>query len=497
MIWIWHVCAACLAALVVLSATRPLAWLAHQYGWVYTHPPTARDVIVADVPLAGGLIALVGMFAANLVSPWPATAWGITLGMFIVIVFGLMADLVSLPRWHRVAVLACASLATVIGSQALISSTGPLLGPLELSMRWVAIPLSAMFVMLIALAFRRVDRADGLCDGLAMTTAIGVLVICGLRASDGVPIDLISGVGSVATAVLGTLLALAFFTWRHKLRRVAAIYLSHAGSSILGLVSAWLLLQAQGGLGEDGIGLGTLLWLVTIPIGDLLFFALRVVFTGSPEQVQDRSHLQHLLQARHFSMAQAMRIQLGLAAGLSAAAIIAWRAGVPDSLMFYGWVAGFAVYAYFAMAYWETPTNRELYGRVKSMDPAWSATVHGSGAGQRWAQKAAPGLTVATTDCLDVAITSMGRTTTGAHASAHSTIDVGLSWGPEAYGSSRTLSRHAPGIDAAGVAALEQSCPPASLIKPTWRTVAELNAMGLQEHQTTNRSRSDEVGAAN
>ncbi len=374
MIWIQYLPAALIAFVVVLASVVPLAALGLHYGWVYENKRAVRHVVMPPVPFVGGIAVLLGLIAAALFSAWPVETIGLAIGMVIVFLFGVAEDRAPIRRRFWFLGMAGAAAAAVIGGQQMITTTGPVFGPFEIPLWIFSVPATVAIVGVIALGFRTIDRADGLCDGQALISTIALTVVAAILAGQGSAAWPLPGFAVVSLSMIGALLGLAFYTFRRPGRRLAAVYLGSAGAMMLGLLVGWLGLQVHAGFGEAGIGLGGLLWLVAIPLTDLLFYVLRRVLAGSHWSASDKYRLYHWLKEQQFTVGQAVMITHGLSVAAATIGVVAWYLGVPDFLLFWAFCGAFAVYAITAMSFWTTRSlNKENIAHWSTADQTASA----------------------------------------------------------------------------------------------------------------------------
>jgi len=359
MIWIQYAPALLVAFLVVLIAVLPLASLGGKFGWVYEHKRAARHVVMPPVPYVGGIALVIGLLASALIIRWPPETLGLAVGMVMAFALGVIEDRKSMRKRFWFAGMIAAAAAAVIGGQHLITSTGPVFGFFEIPFSILSLPVTVAFVGVIAVGFRLLDRADGLCDGQALISTLALVVVAAILSFQGSLAWPLPGFAVVSLSLIGALLGLSFYTFRRPGRRLAAVYLGSAGAMVLGLVVGWLGLQVHAGFGEDGIGLGGLLWLVAIPVTDMLFYGLRRLMAGRNWTEQDKFRVYHWLKEQQFTVGQAVMITHGASLVIALVAIVGWQVGLPDFFLFWGFWVGFAAYALAGLGFWtKQNTNR-------------------------------------------------------------------------------------------------------------------------------------------
>ena len=275
-----------------LLAIFMLAPLARQVGLVDL--PTARKQHDNAVPLIGGLAIFISFLAGALL--WGAadastivvkgqSALEVLLGCsaFLVIT-GALDDRFHLGVFVRVASEVLVALTIIEILDLRLTWIGDLIGTGQIRMS----PSTSYIFTVVAIfglmnAFNMLDGIDGLLASLVITTIVGFHLFTATRP------------GLISLFVLASLSA--FLVSNLNLSPIVPkCFLGDAGSKLLGFVVVCLLLSAASGQvgGQKLIKPATALFLVTVPLFDMVFTTLRrIVRKGSPFAA-DRSHIHHL-----------------------------------------------------------------------------------------------------------------------------------------------------------------------------------------------------------
>jgi len=117
------------------------------------------------------------------------------------------------------------------------------------------------------------------------------------------------------------------------------------------------------------------LWMFAVPLIDTLAVMARRVWLGKSPFSPDRHHLHHLLQRAGFRVEHTVTIIGSLHLGLGLFGLLGAWLGVPDALMFAGFVGVFAVYLRFTARPWRfVPMLRRLH-RSLHLTPALNCGV--------------------------------------------------------------------------------------------------------------------------
>ena len=183
-----------------------------------------------------------------------------------------------------------------------------------------------------------VNMSDGH-DGLAGSLILVVLLSLLLSGVDPLLIII-----CIATLVGFLILNLRAFRARAK------VFMGDAGSTMLGLLLAYLLIQES--QSNDGIRPVTALWLLALPLIDAVAVLLVRPLRGRSPFTADRIHYHHQLVDRGVSVNTTVAVAVFIQSVLAAVGIWAWKLKVPDHLQLTAFLILFA--CYFASLIWFT-----------------------------------------------------------------------------------------------------------------------------------------------
>lgn len=272
-----------IAAVIITRATASLGARAGLLD-----KPDARKRHLGAVPLTGGigifLSLLFGTFVLG-IPPYTYPMLAIAFALFAVSVFD---DFRHISARTRLLVQFGSGLLLATFGAIPIVNVGNLLALGDIPLLFLSVPLTALAVAGLCNAYNMIDGIDGLA---ASTLALPVLVLYLLALQGGHPM---ANTLLLPLLPLGVFLVFNLGPGNVLLPR---IFLGDAGSVSLGfLVTASLIYFSQG----DGtlIRPVTALWLVTVPLMDMLATMLRRYRYGRSLIAADRSHLHHILMDR-------------------------------------------------------------------------------------------------------------------------------------------------------------------------------------------------------
>ena len=316
---------ACLfTALLILWLRRP----AERFGLV--DHPGGRKRHDAVVPLTGGLAMTVGFFAALALS---FEALGDYKALFVATVMlaliGLLDDLGEVSARTKLGVQVLAAVLMTSWGSHFLTSLGDLFGrgPLDLA-NW-AIPLTVFATVAVINGINMMDGMDGLAGGLVAV----MLAYFGLFAFWLGEINALKIIMVLIGAVLGFLLFNAPHPWRGRRR----VFMGDTGSLVLGFMVTWFTIELSQRPVEP-VPPVVMLWVVGLVLFDVFTVTVRRLLQRRDPVAPDRAHLHHVLLRCGLSTVQTWAALLACNAMLGALGTAAWRAGLPEHMLFAAFV---------------------------------------------------------------------------------------------------------------------------------------------------------------
>ena len=304
--------------IAALLLTRVTAGIGYRLGLADT--PDARKTHSGVVPLTGGIAIFLTIALGCLVlhvAPYTGPMMAIACLLFAV---GVFDDIRHINPWLRLLLQYGAGILLATWGGIAIHNVGNLLALGDIPLLLLTVPLTALSVAGLSNAYNMVDGIDGLA---ASTIALPLLVLYALALQAGHPL------GDFLSLMLVPLAVFLLFNLGPDNRLLPKIFLGDGGSVTLGfLVTASLVYFSQG---ENALILPvTALWLVTLPLMDMLATMLRRARHGHKLMAADRSHLHHTLMDMGFSARQTLAL---LVAWATACALLGLALeGIPEYL---------------------------------------------------------------------------------------------------------------------------------------------------------------------
>lgn len=299
--------------------------------------PGERKVHSDGVPLVGGLAMFCGFALAALTLDLAFTPYrSFFAAVAILMIVGVLDDLRELTSRARFAAqIAAAAMMAWWGGIAL-DDLGGLRGGesvVELG-RW-AVPFTIFATVGVINALNMIDGMDGLAGGLSLVALSGLAFV----AHDAGLHDRRDLLLLLAACVVAFLI----FNVRVPGRSQALVFMGDAGSMFLGFAITWFFIDMSQGPVRVMTPV-TALWLLLIPLFDTVWLLIRRPLTGRLPTAADAEHVHHVLQMIGLGVSHTFGLLMLLATGFAVAGIVARKAGIPQNVMFWIFLALFAVY---------------------------------------------------------------------------------------------------------------------------------------------------------
>lgn len=322
---------AALFALISLWLLRPIA---HQIQLL--DKPDHRKHHKGAVPLIGGLSAFLGLGVAWLIAMPLATEHGLFLLCSTALVLvGSLDDARDLPAKIRLVIQVGLGAALVYGTGVSLSSLGDLFGFGNIYLGWIGPLVTIAAIIGATNAFNMVDGIDGLAGSLSLVTLISLTIVYG--DSPGLESELVLAT-SIAFALVPYLMAnLSIRPFRCR------IFMGDAGSMFVGFAVVWLLVNATQPT-QMAMRPVTALWIIAIPLMDMVAIMVRRGRKGESIMKPDRNHLHHIFMRAGFSDREALLLITAMAVILAAVGLLGEYFSVSEWIMFSLFVSIFALY---------------------------------------------------------------------------------------------------------------------------------------------------------
>lgn len=279
---------ALLVALMSSIAILLLTPIADRIGLVDV--PNHRKLHHGRIPLIGGISVYAGLAVGVMVFAAPGSGFvTYMLCSSLLVILGVMDDSWDISPVTRLAVQAVVALIMIMGAGVYIDHLGNLVGLGEIDLGSAGVVLTVIAVIAAINAFNMIDGVDGLLGCVSMVTLLALGLLFFLNADrNGMYLALL-----MAVALVPYLLANLGLVPNG----VKKIFMGDTGSILIGFTVVWLLIRGSQGE-RPSFSAATALWLIAVPLMDMVRVMLWRKRDGKRVFEADRTHLHHLLLVR-------------------------------------------------------------------------------------------------------------------------------------------------------------------------------------------------------
>ena len=319
-----------------LISTFILRYVALKVNLVDT--PNHRKNHAGRIPLVGGISIFVGVVTAF--SFFPDLGRELTaylVAAMLIVTIGLLDDQFDLKVRYRLLMQFTVSLVIIFGGDISIKTLGVFGSQEGFQLGWFSLPFTIFSIMVAINSFNFVDGIDGLSGLLFMIAVLSIIMMCAMQNGSSVNNYLIPLLFFVAI-IPYMAFNLSFFGSEYR------VFLGDAGSMLLGLTVAWLLIHYTQVPGSITFSPVTALWIIAVPLMDMLAIVVRRARNGKAPFHPDRKHLHHLFMDKGMSDQQALIVISFLALVFAGMGIVGELAGVSHTIMLIAFLLLFAAY---------------------------------------------------------------------------------------------------------------------------------------------------------
>ena len=280
--------------------------VAKQVGLV--DKPNFRKRHQGLIPLVGGISVYAGIcFTFAIANAYIPHAM-LYLGCAGVLMFvGALDDRFDISVKFRATVQALIGLVMMVVGGLYLRSLGYIFGSWELVLGPFGYFLTLFAVWAAINAFNMVDGIDGLLGGLSSVSFAAMGMILWFDGQTSLALWCFAMIAAIVPYIM---LNLGILGRRYK------VFMGDAGSTLIGFTVIWILLETTQGKTHP-ISPVTALWIIAIPLMDMVAIMYRRLRKGMSPFSPDRQHIHHLIMRAGFTSRQAF-VLITLAAALLA-----------------------------------------------------------------------------------------------------------------------------------------------------------------------------------
>lgn len=248
--------------------------------------PNARKLHHGHIPLVGGVSVYLSLWILYALQPGWLPGFGVY--MFcasLILLVGVLDDRFDLPVMPRMGLQALVAMIMMWKGFHLVS-LGNILFGYELLLGTIGYAITLFAVIGAINAFNMVDGIDGLLGALSCITfgALGIIFFMGGNN------DVALWCMCLMAACMPYILLNLGIPWGRKFK----VFMGDAGSMLIGFTVIWLLIIATQGP-EAVMKPVTALWLIAVPLMDMVRVMINRIRRGCSPFRPDREHMHHIL----------------------------------------------------------------------------------------------------------------------------------------------------------------------------------------------------------
>ncbi|KAF7788311.1 UDP-GlcNAc:undecaprenyl-phosphate GlcNAc-1-phosphate transferase [Pseudoalteromonas rubra] len=305
--------------------------------------PCSRKKHEGRVPLIGGVAIYIGVLISSLFFFEYSYQYKVYLALAsFILVLGVLDDKFSLSVRLRVVAQILIGLVMIYEGELVLSSFGYIFGFFELNLGVAGNIVTVIAVIAAINAFNMVDGIDGLAGVLSMVAFAGLAIM-------------LSAVNShwylLPVLFIAAIVAFLLFNLRWPKKSMNKVFMGDAGSMLIGLTMVWLLI-----IGTDpdvqAFKPVTALYLIAVPLMDMVAIMYRRVKKGVSPFKPDREHLHHIFERAGYTRKQSLIRIASMSICLASLGCFLDSIDTPDWIMFSIFILIFSVYIYSLLHVW-------------------------------------------------------------------------------------------------------------------------------------------------
>ncbi|WP_367680607.1 UDP-N-acetylglucosamine--undecaprenyl-phosphate N-acetylglucosaminephosphotransferase [Candidatus Fukatsuia anoeciicola] len=306
--------------------------------------PNHRKCHQGLIPLVGGISVYASICFAFLSSSQNIPHFRLYLVCAgVLVLIGVLDDRFDLSIKIRALVQALVGIMMMVYAGLYIYSFGHVFGSWELVLGHFSCVITLLSVWALINAFNMIDGIDGLLGSISCISfsALGILLY------QKNYFEVASWCFTMIAAIIPyILLNLGLLGHRYK------VFMGDAGSTLIGFTTMWLLLQTTQGISHP-IKPVTALWIIAIPLIDMIAIMYRRLRKGMNPFLPDRQHIHHLIMRAGFTSKQAFILITLIAVLLTAIGMMGeYLTFMSEWIMLLLFLLVFLVYSYCIKQAW-------------------------------------------------------------------------------------------------------------------------------------------------
>ncbi|WP_270660080.1 UDP-N-acetylglucosamine--undecaprenyl-phosphate N-acetylglucosaminephosphotransferase [Aeromonas sp. Y301-2] len=298
--------------------------------------PNQRKQHVGAIPLIGGLAVSIGVYLSVFITmPLSLTLVMLLFCAGAMVVIGAVDDALDISPRLRLGLQAFLIVVLCLSTGVGLHHFGDLVGLGNISLPWGGGGVAVLAVCAAVNAFNMMDGIDGLAGSMAGISLVGLATLFSNTMPDMANFCLVIAIALVPYLAMN----LTIPPFKHK------IFMGDAGSMFLGFIIGFLVIYgSQVTQQHPAFRPVMALWLMGLPLIDMVGIMIRRIRKGQSPLKADRNHLHHILLHAGFTHREALLLMVVTNLGIVFMGILAEMAKLPEWLMMVIYLGLFAGY---------------------------------------------------------------------------------------------------------------------------------------------------------
>ncbi|EIJ69368.1 MULTISPECIES: UDP-N-acetylglucosamine--undecaprenyl-phosphate N-acetylglucosaminephosphotransferase [Pasteurellaceae] len=306
--------------------------------------PNYRKRHQGAIPLLGGISLFMGNLCFYLLQ-WDSTRlpYLYLFCVLVLLIIGLLDDRFDLSAALRAGIQAVLSVLMIYFGHLSLEHLGQIIGPFQITLGPVGFIITVFATIAIINAFNMIDGIDGLLGGLSSVSFSAIAILM-----------LLDGQYDLAVWCFALIIALIPYVMFNLtiFGKERKIFMGDSGSTLIGFTMIWILLLSTQGKGHP-MNPVTALWVIAIPIIDMIAVIYRRLRKGKSPFKPDRLHVHHLMVRAGLTSRQALLVITLFSALCAGFGILGEVYYINEWIMFILFIGLFFLYLYSITKAWK------------------------------------------------------------------------------------------------------------------------------------------------
>lgn len=301
--------------------------------------PNERKKHDGAIPLIGGISIFTGVLIASTFFIEQSNIINLYLISSALIVFiGTLDDIYDLSVGSRILFQGIVACILVFGAGHYIHNFGQLFGGGEIKLASYGMVFTVLAVIAAINAFNMVDGIDGLAGSMSIITITSIAILMYLNPSE---LNIL-----LPMLIVVSTIPYLFYNVSTRNPRGKKIFMGDAGSMYMGLTVIWLLTLCTQPVENSASTFRpvTALWLIAVPLMDMLAIMARRAKRGESPFKADNGHIHHIFLANGYSPRQTLWRISAISITFAVVGILGEQFAIPEWLMLIAFINMFIIY---------------------------------------------------------------------------------------------------------------------------------------------------------